>query len=1375
MSDDTPADPAGRRLQATNNTISVGYEVTSDHDLANNVKSRLLATLVSQEIALAGLAGFSDVWQQLYDTPRGCEPFDQCGYRTNCDNCVTLQWEDVGIRYPTIKTNMSFTVAVQTGQATATASGILAQLRDSDEIRVATQAAGCVSCVVDALDVEDVEVVLPDCNGMLGGIGVYDACGVCDGNLTCLDCAGVANGDHIVDKCDNCTSRAGQCRRDCSGMWGGNLRYDMCGVCGGDDSKCNTERDCFGNWGGGHVIDSCDVCGGLNRSCADACGVPYGDTTTCQGCDGIPNSGQALDACNACSGDNSTCAGCDGVPYSGLVLDICGVCDGNEQCSIMGEALLFLLQLCETPPGYINGILSCTDDSGDDDDDADQSSSWVDADPETPVYIVSPISHEDPGQSSPRGAPRLETINSMRVFEQSFEMDLANALQVPSERVNLVSATQLGRTHYVIDYEIVPDRTSDRSPTQLAGQVEAMRLAGMIHDQSWLFSHIQRRVVAPPPPPTATGPSTSPTPGATPSPEPAEAQAMLVPADSVQGDLYGVSLAVSMFTAVVGSPGCGRSARVFRKSYSLAGSITWAEEANLVVSGGGSANDGFGAAVAVANSGTGIIALVGAKGDAFQPGSVYTFVRTAGAWSQQAQLVAPLGGLHGDGFGAGVSVSGGTAVVGAHATACSDYDCSAGTGGAYVFGEVQGSWSQIAKLEANGTMPGDGFGASVAISSSTVVVGAPNGTGGVVYVFGQVQGSWVEQHKLESSTPAREHNGFGSSVAISGDIVVVGAPGNVEQPGAAYAFMRTGDGWLQHARMTACVPSPGDGFGSSVSVSGFTAVIGSHARAAHMFVRSAGVWTGQEPLARNETHGFGQSVLVSGTTLLIGAPLDGASAGSVHLYDTSILNGSPRNCPLAVVEQPEPEPEPEPEPIVLPEPEPELLDAWVAAAWPHCSLECGPRAPVTRTVTCTINDEPTDEASCTEVKPATSLDCATQVAGLPCDDSDDQTMEDICETELAGSCAGKVSLVAAVTYDIAFDATDVAAAVDENFNVNESPIAVAVKGKLATTLSASGMSCVEEDITIISIAAGSLVIDYVVRVAAAVATPAIKAAAVAAVADPTTVGLPAQMMAIQIDNAAGESVFASGAVQEAFKSYAFVVSGTCPVTPCRVLCGAAALTADDVYTCAEDGAPANMTLCVASLGLVPTTATLCCGATYPCVVVTVRPPEPEPEPELAPEPEVSAPSDPPGADGAGLVITPEPRPDTDVGDHFDFVGSVLIPFLAVVGGLLLVALLFLLFRWKKSRSSDVKKIKLKPPKEVTFEGFLKKIGLLNRKFEFYSSELLIEGRELVQLTAMDSDVRSILKYDGFVLKDDGLSTEHGFCAKNDELRRNLRS
>jgi hypothetical protein len=57
----------------------------------------------------------------------------------------------------------------------------------------------------------------------------------------------------------------------------------------------------------------------------DACGVCGGDSSTCEGCDHVINSGMLFDVCGICGGNGTSCVGCDGVPYSQATEDECGV------------------------------------------------------------------------------------------------------------------------------------------------------------------------------------------------------------------------------------------------------------------------------------------------------------------------------------------------------------------------------------------------------------------------------------------------------------------------------------------------------------------------------------------------------------------------------------------------------------------------------------------------------------------------------------------------------------------------------------------------------------------------------------------------------------------------------------------------------------------------------------------------------------------------------------------------------------------------------------------------------------------------------------------------------------------------------------------
>ena len=194
-----------------------------------------------------------------------------------------------------------------------------------------------------------------------------------------------------------------------------------------------------------------------------------------------------------------------------------------------------------------------------------------------------------------------------------------------------------------------------------------------------------------------------------------------------------------------------------------------------------------------------------------------------------------------DNFGISVAVSGDTAVVGAwHEDAGGLFRA----GAAYVFQRGQGgagNWGEVTKLTASDAQADDGFGYSVAVSGDTAVVGAiqedPVGTdAGAAYVFQRDQGgtnNWGEVKKLTASD-AQAFDIFGYSVAVSGDTAVVGAfreDAGGSNAGAAYVFQRNeggADNWGEVTKLTASDAGAGDLFGYSVAVSGDTAIVGAY-------------------------------------------------------------------------------------------------------------------------------------------------------------------------------------------------------------------------------------------------------------------------------------------------------------------------------------------------------------------------------------------------------------------------------------------------------------------------------------------------------------------------------------------------------------------
>jgi hypothetical protein len=134
---------------------------------------------------------------------------------------------------------------------------------------------------------------------------------------------------------------------------------------------------------------------------------------------------------------------------------------------------------------------------------------------------------------------------------------------------------------------------------------------------------------------------------------------------------------------------------------------------------------------------------------------------------------------------------------------------------------------QLAKLTSSDGGIGGGFGLSVAISGNVIVVGTAAGQ--AAYVFVKPGTGWQDMTQTAELRPSVGVAAFGLSVAMSGNIIIVGAPGANQNQGAAYAFVKPRKGWHDMTETATLVASdgvPGDNFGRSVSVAGNTAIIG---------------------------------------------------------------------------------------------------------------------------------------------------------------------------------------------------------------------------------------------------------------------------------------------------------------------------------------------------------------------------------------------------------------------------------------------------------------------------------------------------------------------------------------------------------------------
>ena len=275
--------------------------------------------------------------------------------------------------------------------------------------------------------------------------------------------------------------------------------------------------------------------------------------------------------------------------------------------------------------------------------------------------------------------------------------------------------------------------------------------------------------------------------------------------------------------------------------------------------------------VSVAVSGT--KAVVGTSGAAY-PGRAYVFAKSASGWTQVAELKGS-DTVAADRFGASVAISGTTVVVGA-------YDHAKDAGRAYVFTETASGWTQVAELKGSDTVADDYFGWSVAVSGTTAVVGAVGHAKymGRAYVFTKTPSGWDQTAELEGSDIVAQ-NGFGTSVAVLGTTAIVGAEGYAKGTGRAYVFTETASGWKRVFVLKGSDTVTGDNFGTSVAISPTTAIVGAYGRAdnagrAYVFAKDAALWKQTAELRGSDTTTgdyFGISTAISGTSVVVGVPL----------------------------------------------------------------------------------------------------------------------------------------------------------------------------------------------------------------------------------------------------------------------------------------------------------------------------------------------------------------------------------------------------------------------------------------------------------------------------------------------------------------------
>ncbi len=368
--------------------------------------------------------------------------------------------------------------------------------------------------------------------------------------------------------------------------------------------------------------------------------------------------------------------------------------------------------------------------------------------------------------------------------------------------------------------------------------------------------------------------------------------AKITPPDGEAYDYFGRSVALGGNVALIGAPwDDGAAGDRQGSAYVFIGSgASWTLLQKLEPS-DPKALGQFGESVALSAT-TALIGSPWAAGNHFESGGAYVFTKAGGAWNEEAKLYATYGGYK-DRFGQSVALQGDRALIGAPY----DDDNGQDSGSAYVYVRSASGWEFQAKLGGGVSTTRDQFGFSVCLSGDVAVVGAPGyeyaaPSTGSAHVYVRVGSTWTHQAELTASDGMLKDL-FGHSVSLSGDTLVIGAhkeDTDGDDTGAAYVFVWTGSLWRQEAKLKPALLQPGAEFGTSVSISGDTAVIGAlwypTPGTAYVFERSGMIWTEMAKLVASDggnTDRFGHSVSLDGDTMLIG--VYGADDACPHIPD----------------------------------------------------------------------------------------------------------------------------------------------------------------------------------------------------------------------------------------------------------------------------------------------------------------------------------------------------------------------------------------------------------------------------------------------------------------------------------------------------------
>lgn len=238
-------------------------------------------------------------------------------------------------------------------------------------------------------------------------------------------------------------------------------------------------------------------------------------------------------------------------------------------------------------------------------------------------------------------------------------------------------------------------------------------------------------------------------------------------------------------------------------------------------------------------------------------------------------------------FGRTVAVHDETLFVSAH-------EANEERGTVYVF-RYNDTWRQVAQLTASDATPGDQFGLSIALDEKKILIGAPGRmeSAGAVYVITENADGSFSETAILTPDDANPEDRFGTTLAVDGNVAVVGAPTKSER-GAVYVFLLEVQNWTQIDTPSPDLLTDRSRLGNSVMIHQGYIYAGapSHERGEGIVLEYE--WDPEssqlhmrnqvQPIDRQRASQFGAALATNGDEIWIGANRNNRGRGIVYRF-----------------------------------------------------------------------------------------------------------------------------------------------------------------------------------------------------------------------------------------------------------------------------------------------------------------------------------------------------------------------------------------------------------------------------------------------------------------------------------------------------------